>query len=205
MCEDYVLQWCELVTLDNISDELCKFFRDSKEPDWALTFAGCGDNPVEPVSPVAAGHTSSEVVKSVNVPIGSQVRRHANIQEVSRMLSSDLKIEATLAQRHLSQSMNAFHYFCGLNNVNGYIPYLMEMLPLMRETTLPLLPKIPIPYKMEIVSPHLITGVARTLELEIAAFDVEKKDQVRIHAQSLTVFFHELVLCVFQHLWKSSV
>ena len=94
------------------------------------------------------------------------------------MLSSEFKIEATLAQRHLSQSMNAFHYFCGLNNVNGYIPYLMEMLPHMREATLPLLSKIPIPYKMEIVSPHLITGVARTLELEIADFDVEKKDQV---------------------------
>jgi hypothetical protein len=113
------------------------------------------------------------------------------------MLSSELKIEATLAERHLSQSMNAFHYFCGLNNVNGYIPYLIEMLPVMREATLPLLPHIPIPYKMEIVSPHLLTGVARTFELEIAALDVEKKDQVRTSIEAQKVLLQNKILGLY--------
>lgn len=94
------------------------------------------------------------------------------------MLSTQLMIEPTLAQRHLNQSLNAFHYFCSMNNVNGFIPFLMEMLPLMRKLSLPLLSKIPIPNKLEIASPHLLTGVARVFNLEIAAFDVEKKDQV---------------------------
>jgi hypothetical protein len=165
--------------MEKISDEFSKFFRDSTEPDWTLNFQGrVSDAAVLRAPPPEAGAAKGVVKKGLDLSATSGVRKHSNIQEVSRMLSSEFKIETTLAQRHLSQSMNAFHYFCGLNNVNGYIPYLMEMLPHMREATLPLLSKIPIPYKMEIVSPHLITGVARTLELEIAAFDVEKKDQV---------------------------
>ena len=72
-----------------------------------------------------------------------------------------------------------------VQTAEGGLATMQEMLPRMRELTLPLLSKIPIPYKMVIVSPHLITGVARTLELEIAAFDKEKNNQVRHSMQRL--------------------
>ena len=184
MCEDCVARWRELVKLDTISDEFCKFFRDIK--DWSLVIQGC--NPASPsgkASVDAAGDVMPVVKTGAGAPVVTRVRRHADVEEVSRMLNTKLNIDPALGQRHLSQSINAFHYFCGLNNANGYIPFLVEMLPRMRELTLPLLSKIPIPYKMVIVSPHLITGVARTLELEIAAFDEEKKDQVRHSMQRL--------------------
>lgn len=171
-----MLRWREQVKLENISKAFCQFFRDSKDPEWALIFQFSGA-PTGQASSHASGKTMALKLHDDQV-VASQVRRHSNQEEVSRMLGSELMIEPTLAQRHLSQSLNAFHYFCGMNNVNGYIPFLMEMLPRMREATLPLLSKIPIPNKMQIVSPHLVTGTARTFELEIAAFDVEKKDQV---------------------------
>ena len=188
MCEDSVARWRELVKLDTISDEFCKFFRDSKDKDsdWSLVIQDC--NPASPsgkASVDAAGDVLPVVKTGAAAPVVTRVRRHADVEEVSRMLNTKLNIDPALGQRHLSQSINAFHYFCGLNNANGYIPFLVEMLPRMRELTLPLLSKIPIPYKMVIVSPHLITGVARTLELEIAAFDEEKKDQVRHSMQRL--------------------
>ena len=183
------MRWRELVKLENISDEFCKFLRDSRDPAWSIIFKAsdclCS---VEQSSPDAAGSTTGAAKKGDDEPVSSEVRRHSNLESVSRLLGSELMIETTLAQRHLRQSMNAFHYFCGVNNVNGYIPYLMEMMPRMREATLPLLSKIPIPYKMEIVSPHLITGVARTFELEIAAFDIDRKDQVRFLTWSPNVF-----------------
>ena len=187
MCEDSVARWRELVKLDTISDEFCKFFRDNdKDYDWFLVIQDC--NPASPsgkASVDAAGDVMPVVKTGAAAPVVTRVRRHADVEEVSRMLNTKLSIDPALGQRHLSQSINAFHYFCGLNNANGYIPFLVEMLPRMRELTLPLLSKIPIPYKMVIVSPHLITGVARTLELEIAAFDEEKKDQVRHSMQRL--------------------
>jgi hypothetical protein len=173
-CTDKILEWRKLVELDNISREFGKVFGDAKE---AIMFQGSDAAEVQAPAD-AAGSTIVEVSKGFDEPASSEARRHLNVEEVSRLLGTELMIETTLAQRHLRQSMNSFHYFCGFNNVNGYIPYLMEMMPRMREATLPLLSKIPIPYKMEIVSPHLITGVARTFELEIAAFDMDRKDQV---------------------------
>jgi hypothetical protein len=194
VCEDHILRWRELVKLENISDEFCKFLRDSKDPAWAIIFKAsdclCS---VEQAPSDVAGNTMGAAAKGDDEPVSSEVRRHSNFENVSRLLGAELMIETTLAQKHLRQSMNAFHYFCGVNNVNGYIPYLMEMMPRMREATLRLLSKIPIPYKMEIVSPHLITGVARTLELEIAAFDVDRKDQVR-RLICLLIFSFEAVL-----------
>ncbi len=172
-----MLLWRNQVTLENISDVFGKFFRDSKDTVWSISFQDSG-HPSEQALPSVSGTTAQAVQKDSDEVVRSEVRRHMNVEEVSRLLGTDLMIETTLAQRHLRQSMNAFHYFCGVNNVNGYIPYLMEMMPRMREATLPFLSKIPIPYKMEIASPHLLTGVARTLELEIAAFDVDRKDQV---------------------------
>jgi hypothetical protein len=171
------LEWRKLVELDNISNEFSKIFGDGKEPSWAIIFQGSDAAEVQAPTD-AAGSAIVEVSKGFDEPASSEARRHLNVEDVSRLLGTELMIETTLAQRHLRQSMNSFHYFCGFNNVNGYIPYLMEMMPRMRDATLPLLSKIPIPYKMEIVSPHLITGVARTFELEIAAFDIDRKDQV---------------------------
>ena len=185
VCEDHVGQWRELVQLGKISDEFCKFFRDSKDPEWSLVLQGSeAASPLGKTSANAAGGAAPAFKADTDAPAATRVRRHADVEEVSRMLNTKLNIDPALGQRHLSQSLNAFHYFCGLNNANGYIPYLMEMLPRMREVTLPLLSKIPIPHKMVIVSPYLLTGLARTLELEIAAFDEEKKDQVqqRVHA-----------------------
>jgi hypothetical protein len=175
---------------DYISNEFRKFFKDAKEPLWAIMFHGTDTAEVQAPTD-AAGSAIVEVSKALEEPASSEARRHLNVEDVSRLLGTELMIETTLAQRHLRQSMNSFHYFCGLNNVNGYIPYLMEMMPRMREATLPFLSKIPIPYKMEIVSPHLITGVARTFELEIAAFDIDRKDQVAQAAEMLRMSMFE--------------
>jgi hypothetical protein len=173
-----LLRWHSLVKLENISDEFCKVFRDSKHPDWDLTFKGNDSAAGLTSSGAASNSAASSDGAGIEKSCSSQVRKHSDVEEVSRMLSTQLMIEPTLAQRHLNQSLNAFHYFCSMNNVNGFIPFLMEMLPLMRKLSLPLLSKIPIPNKLEIASPHLLTGVARVFNLEIAAFDVEKKDQV---------------------------
>jgi hypothetical protein len=160
--EDHVGQWRELVQLGKIFDKFCKLFPDNKCPKWSLVLQGRETaSPLGKASANVAGDAAPAFKAGTDARAATRVRWHADVEEVSRMLNTKLNIDPALGQRHLSQSLNAFHYFCGLNNANGYIPFLMEKLPRMREFTLPLLSKIRIPHKMVIFSPYLLTGLAR--------------------------------------------